>query len=568
MSQFSISYTGFFNYDASMDYFIGIDVGTGSARAGLFDETGKLLSNHSRSIRSWRPRPNFVEQSSEDIWGAICTCTEAVLNESGIAPESVKGLGFDATCSLVLIDAEGNPVTASPDGDDAQNIVVWMDHRALKETEFVNQAGDFPVYEFVGGKISPEMQAPKLLWLKKHLPESWQRTAHFFDLPDYLTYRATGALTRSLCSTTCKWTYLAHEAEAGHSGWQDDFFRAIELGDLVDEGYRRIGTEIRPMGQAVGQGLSAAAAKELGLIPGTAVGVSIIDAHAGGIGMIGMSEANGGPTPESLDNRLALIGGTSSCHMVASPEQRPISGVWGPYYSAMIPGLWLNEGGQSATGALVDHIIFNHGATEAMLKASREADITPYEVLNQKLAELAGEAPLHSLTKDLHVCPYFHGNRSPRANPNLVGMISGLHLSATLEDLALLYLATIQAIAYGTRHIIEVMNESGYCLDTLVCCGGGTKNPVFLQQHADITQCRLILPEEPEAVILGSAMLGAVASGAHKSVQSAMSAMSRPGKVITPEPDSKSYHNLKYKIFHKLYMDQQEYAATMQASTL
>ncbi|MGZ0654250.1 FGGY-family carbohydrate kinase [Coraliomargarita sp. W4R72] len=546
-----------------MNYFIGIDVGTGSARAGLFNQDGQLMANHSRAIQTWKPQLNFVEQSSADIWESICICTKSVLKESGISPASIKGLGFDATCSLVLIDADGKPVTASPDGDDAQNIIVWMDHRALKETESINDSGKSPVFEFVGGQISPEMQTPKLLWLKKHLPESWKRTAHFFDLPDYLTYRATGALTRSQCSTTCKWTYLAHEAAAGKSGWQDDFFKTIELDELVDEKYARLGTDIQPMGQAIGHGLSAQAAQDLGLVAGTAVGVSIIDAHAGGIGMIGMPDEKDGPTPKSLDNRLALIGGTSSCHMVASPEQRPIPGIWGPYYSSMIPGLWLNEGGQSATGALIDHVIFNHGATESMLKASQEDGITPYEVLNNKLTELAKDKPQHTLTESLHVCPYFHGNRSPRANPNLVGMISGLHLSTTLDDLARLYLATIQAIAYGTRHIIEAMNAAGYQIDTLVCCGGGTKNPTFLQQHADITQCKLILPEEPEAVILGAAMLGAVAAGNYDSVQTAMANMSRPGQTIQPQSNSKAYHDSKYKVFHKLYEDQLAYQDIM-----
>ncbi|MGE9292730.1 MAG: FGGY-family carbohydrate kinase, partial [Puniceicoccales bacterium] len=454
-----------------MDTFIGIDVGTGSARAGLFDGEGKLLSKHSQSIQTWRPRPHYAEQSSEDIWSAITACTRAVMKDAGVPPESVKGIGFDATCSLVAVAADGQPVTVSPDGDDAHNIIVWMDHRALAETDQVNQAGDFSVYEFVGGKISPEMEVPKLLWLKKHLPESWKRAAYFFDLPDYLTYRATGSTGRSLCSTTCKWTYLAHEAAEGRSGWQDGFFRAAGLEDLVEEGYARIGTDVKPMGAPVAQGLTETAAAELGLAPGTAVGVSIIDAHAGGIGMIGMPEKAGGETPSSLDNRLALIGGTSSCHMVVSAEKRPIPGVWGPYYSAMVPGLWLNEGGQSAVGALIDHVIFNHGATETMMQASREAGLTPYEILNQRLTELAQDGPVHVLTKNLHVCPYFHGNRSPRANPHLLGMISGLQLSATLDDLARLYLATVQAIAYGTRHIIEAMNASGYAIDTLVCCG-------------------------------------------------------------------------------------------------
>jgi len=543
-----------------MNYYLGIDVGTGSARAGLFDENGKLIANQSQAIEAWKPEPNFVEQSSEDIWNAICKCTKAVLAESKVNPSDVKGMGFDATCSLVLIDEEDKPVTVSPSGSDNQNIVVWMDHRALKETETINQLGDYPVFEFVGGKISPEMQTPKLLWLKKNLPDSWSRAKHFFDLPDYLTYRATGDATRSLCSMTCKWTYLAHEAEAGNSGWNEDFFKAAGLSDLAEENFDRIGTKIRPMGESVGNGLTEQSANDLGLVKGTAVGVSIIDAHAGGIGMIGMAEASEQP---NLNNRLALIGGTSSCHMAVAEDKRPISGIWGPYFSSMVPGLWLNEGGQSATGALVDHVIFNHGATDHAVKLAAEQGVTIYEFLNNKLKDLAGDEPLHKLTEELHVCPYFHGNRSPRANPHLVGMISGLHLSATIDDLALLYLATIQAIAYGTRHIIEEMNQAGYQIDTLTCCGGGTKNPVFLQQHADITQCRLLLPDEPEAVILGSAMLGAVAAGSHDSLQSAMSEMSKPGKIIEPDSDAKAYHDSKYKIFHRLYADQIAYSEMM-----
>lgn len=544
--------------------YLGVDVGTGSARAGLFTGEGKLLSHHTEKIQVWRPEADFVEQSSEDIWKCVCTCVHEVVQKAGVAAESVAGVGFDATCSLVAVAGDGAPVSVSPSGNPQQNIIVWMDHRALKETEEVNHAGQFPVYDYVGGKISPEMQTPKLLWIRRHLPETWKRTAHFFDLPDYLIYRATGSLTRSLCSLTCKWTYLAHEAEAGRSGWHEGFFHAVGLGDLADEGFARLGTEVRPMGMPIRGGLSGRSAEELGLTPGTPVGVSMIDAHAGGIGMIGMAEQDGSSI--NMDRRLALIGGTSSCHMAVSSVPRPTPGVWGPYFSAMIPGLWLNEGGQSATGALVDHVIFTHAAAGEADKQAGESGISIYEFLNRRLAEMADGAPLHELTRNFHVCPYFHGNRSPRANPHLVGMISGLKLSATLNDLALLYLATIQAIACGTRHIIEALNKAGFAIDTLMACGGGTKNPVFLREHADVTGCRLILPEEPEAVLLGAAMLGAVASGTHADIPSAMAAMSRPGRVIEPDPKALAFHDAKYRIFHRLYDDQTAYAGIMKAT--
>lgn len=544
-----------------MNYYLGVDVGTGSARVAIFNEAGQLFAHHAESIQTWKPCENYAEQSSEDIWNAICRCSHAVLKESSVAIESIQGIGFDATCSLVLVDDQGKPVSVDPDGDDQKNIIVWMDHRALAETATINALKDrFSVFEYVGGTISPEMQMPKLLWLKQKLPKSWERTAHFFDLPDYLTYRATGKETRSLCSMTCKWTYLAHEAIDGRAGWQADFFEAIGLQELSDNDFARIGQTIEPMGTSIGEGLNAQAAQDLGLLAGTPVGVSIIDAHAGGIGMIGLSESS---AAVDFDRRLALIGGTSSCHMAVASDLRQIEGVWGPYFSSMVPGLWLNEGGQSATGALVDHIVFNHGAREAAKAAAESKNLSIYAYLNERLTDLNNIGRIDSITENLHVCPYFHGNRSPRADPYLSGMISGLKLSASIDDLARLYLSTIQAIAYGTRHIIEAMNEKGYAIDTLICCGGGIKNPIFLQQHANATGCRIIIPAEPEAVLLGAAMLGAVASGKFASLENAMAAMSHPGKIIEPQMSTHAFHEAKYKVFHKLYADQKAYAALM-----
>jgi ribulose kinase len=221
----------------------------------------------------------------------------------------------------------------------------------------------------------------------------------------------------------------------------------------------------------------------------------------------------------------------------------------------MVPEMWLTEGGQSATGALIDHIIFSHACAAELRKQADQSGKTVYELLNARLDQLAAGEPFPArVTRELNILPYFHGNRSPRANPHLRGVISGLKLSATLDDLALLYLATIQAIAYGTRHIIEVLNEHGYRIETVFVCGGGTKNPVFLREHADITGCRLVLPREPEAVLLGSAVLGAVASGHYKSVVEAMAAMAHAGEVIEPAGgETRQYHDAKYKNFLHMY---------------
>ena len=529
---------------------IGVDVGTGSARAGVFDLHGRRLGSAVREIRTWRPRPDHVEQSSTDIWAMVCAAVQSALAQAG--PVEVRGIGFDATCSLVALDAAGNPVAVNADGDDARDTIVWMDHRAAAQADRIN-AGGYDVLRYVGGRISLEMQTPKLLWLRESLPGTWRRAALFFDLPDFLTWRATGAESRSLCSTVCKWTYLGHEAR-----WDAAFFQAIGLGDLAAEGFRRIGTAILPMAAPVGGGVSARAAAELGVPEGTPVGASAIDAHAGGIGTIGAALA--GDARAALNRRLALICGTSSCHMAVSPEPRFVPGVWGPYFSAMLPGLWLNEGGQSATGSLLDHVVQGHPrATELA------AGGNVYDTLNGRLAVLAaGAAVPAALTRGLHVLPYFHGNRSPRADASLRGMVSGLSLSDTADDLALLYLATVQAIAYGTRHIVAAFNAEGYAIDTILACGGLSKNPLFLREHADATGCAVALPEEPDAVLLGAAILGAVAGGAHADIPQAMKAMTRAHIAVEPAGGAvRAYHDAKYAVFQRMYDDQMAYRALM-----
>lgn len=543
--------------------YIGVDVGTGSARGGVFDSSGAMLAADIQPIQTWRPQTDFVEQSSDDIWSAVGKAVRGAIAAAGVDPVRVRGIGFDATCSLVALDEADRPVTLSPTGRDEQNIIVWMDHRAMEQMQRINATGH-AVLRYVGGRVSVEMQTPKLLWIKENLPQTWKRAARFFDLPDFLVCRATGTDVRSLCSTVCKWTYLGHE-QGGK--WDASYFQQIGLRDLADEGFSRIGKTVRPMGQAVGQGLTAQAAADLGLVAGTAVGVSIIDAHAGGIGMLGAAIDGQPPDESTIHRRLALIGGTSSCHMAVQKQPAFIPGVWGPYFSAMIPGLWLTEGGQSATGALIDHVIFSHARSAELQQEAQSTGKSVYELLNLRLERLAQGVPVPaSLTRELHVLPYFHGNRSPRADATLRGMISGLKLDDSADALALLYLATVQAIAHGTRHIIDTLNRHGFAIDTILACGGGTKNPVFLREHADITGCRIVLSKEPEAVLVGSAILGAVAAGAYGSVLDAMAAMNQAERQIAPEGGGVgSYHAAKHRVFQQMYQDQMRYRKLVDA---
>lgn len=142
--------------------FVAVDVGTQSVRAALVTEKGKIVKTATCPLDTWNPQPDFYQQSSEQVWRSCCTAVKEATKDA----KDVKGIGFDATCSLVVLDAEGQPLTISPKGEPEQNIILWMDHRAVEQAEFINQT-DSEVLRFVGGRMSPEMEPPKLLWLKQ-----------------------------------------------------------------------------------------------------------------------------------------------------------------------------------------------------------------------------------------------------------------------------------------------------------------------------------------------------------------------------------------------------------------
>ncbi|WP_116084049.1 FGGY-family carbohydrate kinase [Tropicimonas sp. IMCC34011] len=540
-----------------MKTYIGVDVGTGSARAGVFDEDGKLLGTKARAIETHRPRAGWAQQSSAEIWSAVTAAVRGALEAAGTEPGDVRGIGFDATCSLVVADASGGPVSVDPGGAAAQDVMLWMDHRAMGDAEEINAIGGEPL-KYVGGRISPEMELPKLRWMKRELPEAWANAAQFFDLPDWLVHRATGGLTRSLNSTVCKWTYLGHEGTEGQ-GWDDGFLAAIGLDDLARDNHAAIGAHLAAPGETCGT-LTPAAAEELGLPEGVAVSASMIDAYAGALGTLGVA------LDEDVSARLAVIAGTSTCHISINPEAIFVPGVWGPYFGALKPGFWALEGGQSAAGALLDAVIARHSAS-AELKARAEAEgkrIT--DLIEAHLAGMGEETA--TLAASRHVQPDFHGNRSPLADPWRMGAIAGITLDTGMDDLALDYLAAMQGLAYGTRHIVEEMRAAGATVDTLVLSGGLAQNTLFQRENADATGCRVVVPAQSEPVLLGCAMLAATAAGDLADLDAAMETMSGPGEAVMPRGgDIKDYHDRKYRVFRRMQDDYAAYVALMKETS-
>jgi D-ribulokinase len=521
--------------------FIGVDVGTASARAGIFDARGTLLATARHPIAIWREPGDIVEQSSDDIWSACASTIRACLRDAALALDAIAGLGFDATGSMAVLDAAGRPITVSPSGDANRNIIVWMDHRATAEARFIN-ATQHEVLAYVGNAISPEMEMAKLVWLKRHLPKTYAGAGHFMDLADFLTFRATGSVVRSMCTVTCKWAYLAHERR-----WSASYQERIGLGDLAQDGYRRIGNEFAVPGAAIAPGLSAAAARELGLNVGTPVAAALIDAHAGGVGTIGARCGQGDVA--DVTRRLAYIMGTSACIMATTREARFVPGVWGPSFSAMVPGYWLCEGGQSAAGAAIDQLMRSHPAYPEAASAAQSCGSTLLDYLEQRVVTDAGPGEAALLARGIHVLPEFLGNRSPYADPEMRAIVAGLGLDDDVASLGRLFVAGLCGLAYGLADVVDAMRAHGIESETMVISGGASRSRLVRQIMADTTGLSVVLPQTAEPVLLGAAMLGAVAGGAFASIPEAMGAMSEMGAVTGPTPPAlAAFHAAKRRV--------------------
>ncbi|KAF9998802.1 hypothetical protein BGZ79_007538 [Entomortierella chlamydospora] len=316
--------------------FLGVDVGSGSSRAALITSSGNLIAIHSTPFSTSRPAPDYFEQSSDEIWASICTSVKTVIALAKIDPAQVKGVGFDATCSLVAFTSgtpgTARPVSISPSSnfeDHNRNIIMWCDHRAKEQAIRITET-KHDILKNIGGIMSLEMELPKTIWLKDNMSqEQWKKIGRLFDLPDFLTWRATGDYLPSRCSVVCKWCYKAgpengeSSSHVKNHGWPEDFLRQIGLGEIADDDCQKLcgvgnaGQRVHFAGEHIG-GLTERAARELGLIAGTAVGGAVIDAYAGAIGTLGAKLNGTQATVEEASKRISSICGTSSCHLVMS----------------------------------------------------------------------------------------------------------------------------------------------------------------------------------------------------------------------------------------------------------
>ncbi len=481
-------------------YLIGVDGGTESLRAGVFDSSGVPLAYASTTYPTQFPSPGWAEQHPQDWWIALGQSVRKVVKKAGIRADQVTAMSVDTTCcSVVALDASGNPVRPA---------LIWMDVRSAKQAEEVVETGDAALCVNSNGEgpVSAEWMIPKALWIKQNEPELFEKASTVCEYQDYLNFHLTGRWVACINNVSCRWHYDRTRGGIPHS-----LLEKLGLGELAEKWPQ----EVLALGEVIG-GLTPKAAEHLGLPEGLPVVQGGIDAQ---IGMIGLGVVQPGS--------LAFITGSSHLQLGLSEKEFYGTGIWGTYPDALLPGLYSVEGGQTSTGSVINWLKNLFGESD-------------YAALNRDALKL----PLGS--EGLVVQEHFQGNRTPHTDPRSRGAFHGLTLR---HGRAHLFRAAIEGVAFGSELILETMRNNGFEPQGVVVSGGATHSGLWLQIHADVSNLPLTLTKNPDAPLLGCAILASVGAGLYDDIPTAAGKMVEVAKVIEPNPQT----HAEYQPFYEAY---------------
>ncbi len=531
-------------------YAIGVDFGTESGRAVLVDiSNGKEIATAVYSYLNGaiderlpgtqiRLEPDWALQDPQDYIRTIQNTIPAVLQESGIEPTDVIGIGIDCTaCTMLPVKADGTPLSALLEYRDNPHawVKLWKHHAAQPEADKINETARGMGERWLdryGGKISSEWFFAKSLQILEEAPEIYAAADRFIEAADWVVWQLTGVETRNACTAGYKAIWSKREGFPSQ-----EYFAALhpQLATIIDDKMTR---DVRPPGEKAG-GLSRRAAEWTGLTPGTAVALANVDAHVA--------------VPASTvtePGRMVMIMGTSTCIMVLGSEEHIVPGMCGCVEDGIVPGYFGYEAGQSCVG---DHFAWfvENCVPESYQQEAQERKMDIHILLEEKAARLeVGESGLLALD-------WWNGNRSVLVDADLTGLLIGATLSTKPEEI---YRALIEATAYGARIIIETFQDNGVPVHELVACGGlPEKNQLLMQIYADVIGLPIKVSASQQTSALGAAMFGAVAAGqatgGYNSIYDAAKVMAhlKKDEMYIPNPDNLSVYELLFAEYVTLH---------------
>lgn len=490
------------------EYLLGIDIGTSSCKAAVFDRSGEVVASASESYPVSYPHAGWAEQDPMDWWQGVCRALRQLWANAPITADDIAAVGVDGqSWSAIAIDARGEVLCPTP---------IWMDTRAGEICERVTRQMGEELFALCGNALSPTYTTGKVLWMREQMPELFDKTEAILQSNSYIVYRLTGALTQDVSQG-----YGWHCFDMRGGCWQEEMAERMGIP-------RKLLPPIVPSDRVVGE-VSATAARETGLAVGTPVVAGGLDAACA---TLGAGVIHAGQTQE----QGGQAGGMSICLDRVCADPRLILG------AHVVPGRWLLQGGTVGGGGVMRWLEREFGAWE------REHASALGQSSFDQLGTLAAAVPAGS--EGLIFLPYMAGERTPLWDPEAKGVFYGLDFSKTRGHIIR---AGMEGVAFSLRHNLEVAEQAGAEVNELCATGGAANSVIWTQIKADVTRKSIVVPASDTATTWGAAILGGIGVGLFDSYEVAVRGSVHHVRRHEPNPANAAIYDERYETYRKLY---------------
>lgn len=492
--------------------FLGVDIGTFESKGVLVDSAGRIHAQAARAHKMQVPRPGWAEHDADqDWWGDFVFITKALLDKSKARPEEIAAVATSAIGPCMLpVDAAGTPLR--------NGVLYGVDTRASAQIAALNaRIGAARILEFCGNALTSQSVGPKILWLKEEEPEVYARAAHILTSTSYLTFRLTGERVID--------HYTAANFAPLYDIHRQDWSADLAPGILPLNRLPRLMWSTEIAGR-----VTAEAAAETGLAPGTPVTCGTIDAAAEAVS-VGVA----------APGQMMLMYGSTIFIIQVLDRPLPDARLWAAPW--LFPGQHASMAGLATSGTLT-HWFRDHLARDL-----------PSDAAFGPLCDEAAATPKGA--RGLLCLPHFSGERTPLHDPLAKGAFFGLNLT---HGRAEMYRALLEGIASATAQVMETYAALGAAPAEVRAVGGGVKNPVWLQATSDLSGLTQHLSEKSLGASYGDAFLAALAVGA-----------ARPGDISRWNPASGSVspeavpaYARQYPLWKRLYSQTRDIAHALE----
>ena len=500
------------------DFLLGADYGTGGAKVALIDASGKQLGYAYEEYPIYTDHPGWSEHDAPRYWDAFCRLVRTVLAETGVDPAEIRGVATSSALpSVVLVDHDGQPLPR------AYNL---MDRRATAEVAWVSEhVGAERIFAITANRLEDHPVVVNVLWEKNNHPQRYRSIAKVLTIDGFINFKLTGRST-------------AHYSAAPFFGVYDILDQRFDTDLLEAMGIDpALMPELCRCEDVIGE-ITAAAAAECGLAPGTSVAGGQVDCNAGWM-------QGGAVEPGDIQMNLGTAGNFGIIHRSREFlfSESGASSINFPYtvdsHDTYITVPTTTTGGQT-----LRYLRDEFSALE--LEQERAGGPDVYDALNQQAAAVPPGAD------GLLFLPYLMGERTPIWDVNARGVIFGLSLNHTKGHVVR---AAMEGVAFALYHSFETLSAAGLTVNyPLVLNEGGAKSVLWRRIITDVFDVGTVLLERRAGAPYGDAILAGVATGvfADFSVAKDWATTIDP---MEPDPEAHARYMERFALFKQVYQD-------------